>query len=143
MINVRVEGLPQLQRQVLILEDRLRNFDFAWDALVNRLLRQRLETQFETGGEGRWPPRVDDEPHPILDDTGKLRASYIDAGAVGHVDVRSSHHLRYGSDLDYGEFHETGTRHLPQRSVVGFAEVPAFAREVAVLLDQALERGLQ
>lgn len=143
MIDIQVVGIPQVQRTVNVLLDRLLDFDYAWDDLIRELLRPRTVDQFETEGQGRWKPRQDNLPHPLLRKTGKLFDSYVDEHAEGHVDNRSPHSLEWGSDLDYGQFHETGTRYLPQRSVLEFAENDAFGQQVADILERELERGLQ
>ncbi len=56
---------------------------------------------------------------PILVRTGALRASLIDVGGAQNVDEITSHELVYGTGIDYATFHETGTKFVPARPVIG------------------------
>ena len=57
----------------------------------------------------------------ILWDTGRLRSSYINTPAI-NIEGNT---MRYGTDVPYAKYHETGTRFMPARPVVGYAAVIA------------------
>lgn len=65
----------------------------------------------------------------ILWDTGRLRSSYIYTPVI-HIEGNT---MRYGTSVPYAKYHETGTRFMPARPVVGYA---------AVLAPRRLQRAL-
>lgn len=58
----------------------------------------------------------------ILVDTGALRTSLVDIGGQDNVAAVSSHGLLYGTDVEYGIYHETGTGIMPARPIMGISD---------------------
>jgi phage gpG-like protein len=58
----------------------------------------------------------------ILVETGALKTSLVEIGGSGNVAEVSTHHVRFGTDIPYAIFHETGTGLIPARSFMGVSE---------------------
>ena len=58
---------------------------------------------------------------PILVRTGALRASLVEVDGPENIDEASSRQLVYGTAIDYATFHETGTKFIPARPVIGMS----------------------
>jgi hypothetical protein len=59
--------------------------------------------------------------NPILVKTGALRASLVDVDGAENVDDVKSHELVDGTAINYATFHETGTKFMPARPVIGMS----------------------
>ncbi len=91
-------------------------------------LREMIAQQFATEGAAGgtpWAPlapstlrKKRDSRSGILDVTGALLASLVDAGAAGHVEESDGQQLIFGTALPYALFHQTGTRRLPARPII-------------------------
>ena len=84
-----------------------------WAPLAPSTLRARARRRKISGSSGFGTK--------ILWDTGRLRNSYINSPIV-HVEGNT---MRWGTDVPYAKYHETGTRWMPARPVVGYAAVLA------------------
>jgi phage gpG-like protein len=105
----------------------------AFDA-VAPVLRQGIDQHFQqraTPGGSSWPQRKDKKPHPLLEETGTLRAAATIQGAVGHVERLEGDTLTLGVDktIDEGGLpgaavHQYGypPGNIPQRQYLGFSE---------------------
>ncbi len=80
--------------------------------------RQMITEQFATEGAAGGSPWAALAPSTLwgrrsgstlLNSTGALLASLIDAGAAGHVEESDGQSLTLGSRLSYAMFHQTGT----------------------------------
>ncbi len=69
----------------------------------------------------------------ILVRTGALRASLVDVDGAENIDEVTSHELIDGTAVDYATFHETGTKFMPARPVIGMstATLNQFATRIA------------
>jgi phage gpG-like protein len=56
---------------------------------------------------------------PILVNTGALRASLVDVDGAETISELTSHELVAGTAIDYATFHETGTKFMPARPIIG------------------------
>lgn len=105
-------------------------------------LRPDIEKNFaleRTPGDAGWPPRKDDKPHPLLDETGKMYRAATKEEAEGNITEIGSQGLIIGIDgevVDYAVFHMTGTSRMPSRRFFGASET---ARDNAaeILADHA------
>ena len=122
--------------------DLFSSFESLWDDLIHDVLSPDIENVFDTEGLGQWSPRVDDLPHPILDKTGRLKSSYTQSGADGNIDERTPFSLRWGSDVEYADFHEQGTSRLPARPVIDLLVQSGFEQRVARYIDNWIDRRL-
>lgn len=57
-----------------------------------------------------------------LVETGRLRASVLELNHPDHLGGVSERGLVFGTDVEYGIFHQDGTRRIPQREFVGMNE---------------------
>ena len=88
-IQNRNELELQLQRAVSVLNDQTE----LWDTVIRNVLVPRIRQAFTSEGGGRWQPRQDNLPHPLLRKSGALFRSLVQPGARGNVDIRSPHSL--------------------------------------------------
>ena len=97
--------------------------DFRYDLAKEKSVA--LENQSTADGQA-WAPLASSTQQrkglsPILVRTGALRASLIDVDGTDNFDQVSSHALVYGTAIDYASFHETGTKFMPARPVIGMS----------------------
>ena len=130
-----------LQRQISVLNDQTA----LWQTVIDNVLRPRIRETFASDGFGRWQPRVDNLPHPLLRKSGTLFRSLVQPGAPGNVDIRSEHSLEYGTDIAYADYHEFGTSRIPARPYLQFAVENGLEgkllREIDMWFDRELNRG--
>jgi phage gpG-like protein len=129
-LTLEVFGDVQLDRKLLRFEDHVGDLEPAFEALADDFLS--IETrQFSSEGgfaSGGWAPLADStvqrrgSAHPILDDHGDLRASLTDAAAKGAIRDITSDSLFVGTDIDYAQYHQTGTARMPRRRPVEFRD---------------------
>ena len=141
MLDIAVLGINTAQREIRVMGERVQDFTQAWDSVIDTVIDPAIERQFETEGDGRWQPRKDDLPHPLLQKTGKLRRSYTGDGE-GHIEERRRDGLLFGSDVEYADFIEDGTSRMPARPVLDFID-EQFSQDVAHALDNWLSRGIR
>lgn len=116
-IRDRRELDTELQRASNALNDQRR----LWDTVIDNVLRPRIREVFRSDGFGRWQPRVDNLPHPLLRKSRRLYRSLVEDGAEGNVDRRSEHSLEYGTDVEYADTHEFGSGRVPARPYLRYA----------------------
>ena len=116
MIEIDLRDLSRLEIQA----ERLRTPDTS--ELIGDLARKSLEQtrrrfrRRETPDGNPWPPRVDNEPHPLLEKSGRLlrsiqpRALQDDEFSLGTAGVPYAATHQYG----YAE------RNIPARQFLGF-----------------------
>jgi phage gpG-like protein len=122
-------GEVQLDRELERITDRTADLTPVWDDIIDDFLR--LETrQFDTQGvySGGWSPlspayaarKAREFPgQPILQATGDLMRSLTRGPAVRIVRPQS---VMFGSDVEYGRYHQAGTPNMPQRRPVDLPE---------------------
>ena len=101
------------------IAERVSDFRPVWDRIINRVIIAHINEIFDTAGQGSWPPRKDNLPHPLLQLTGALRSSFTQPDAEGNVNEQTPTGLTYGSDIFYAQFHEEGTDVIPPRRITG------------------------
>ena len=107
-IIVDVDGFEP----IFALLDRLENPD--WNQLL-RVMGMTIEEQTinhftqQAGPSGSWPPTA--RGGPALIKTGTLRGSIQTVVGVDQVEV--------GTNIQYGKYHQFGTKTLPQRAFLG------------------------
>lgn len=102
------------------------------DSIDPKFLRDEIYDsimdQFETDGEGRWEPlspstlkRKKNPAAGILVDTGAMRRSIFGEYSSDEVVIYVG--------VPYAKYHQTGTKHMPQRdfSDINLAEIIEFA----------------
>ena len=135
------EAELSLQRTESVLNDQTR----LWDHVVRNVLQPRIRSVFASDGYGRWQPRRDNLPHPLLRKSGRLFRSLLESGARGNVDIRTPNSLEYGTDLPYAEAHEFGTSRIPARPYLRYAVERGFEgkllREIDMWFQSEFNRG--
>lgn len=120
MITVRFTMDANNIRSVLnSARQTLSNFRDIWNPLLDDVIIPEFWYQFNTEGEGKWPPRRYPRNQPLLVLTEALRDSYTERGAQGNVNQQSDTSLTWGSNIRYSDIHETGTSRIPARPVIG------------------------
>ncbi len=109
-IDLDLTGLDAVERDLLELAGRAENLRPALDAFVDEALRLNAR-RFASEGGGQWPDLADStvrrrgSAHPILDDSGDLRASLTRQGARGSVVELTRDSAVVATDLFYARFH--------------------------------------
>lgn len=147
--------LDQLGRYFAGLDGELRKLDFtpAWK-IVRVLVSSETKLNFARGQtpDGTpWAPlkrpskRRGGKSAKPLRDKGLLMASVSGAGA-GHVEETSKTAFVFGTNLDYADFHQSGTRRIPRREFLGLTPkmIERIAGMVAdVAVKQLAEKPIQ
>lgn len=114
---------------------------------VAPVLRRGIDEHFDarsTPAGVRWPARKDKKPHPLLEQTGMLRAAATTEGALGHVERIEDGMLVLGVDKTIAEgglpgaaVHQYGfpPGNIPQRQYLGFSEATT-ERSMDVVADK-------
>lgn len=140
MPNVIIEvfGDRQVDRQLLRMGARVQDPIPLWESLAEDLM-QIEQAQFSSeggSGSGGWAPLADSTliqkarrgfPSAILRATDALMNSLTRRGAEGQVLDINPEFLRFGTDIEYGGFHQTGTSRMPQRRIVEYTELERVA----------------
>lgn len=76
-LKVDIEGEKQLSRRLITIPKNIGNFKKPLFRIGGEV-RGSIDTNFSGRGSlfGRWVPRKDNKPHPILEKTGKMRANF-------------------------------------------------------------------
>jgi len=88
-----------------------------------QVLSDSASRTFDAEGRPRWTPRVDNDPHPILNLTGNLSDATEDTqhggGSIVRIDDTS---LEFGTDVEYGKYHQSDAprTRLPRRPFLMF-----------------------
>lgn len=119
---------PELRRQAGGL--RSGSFRPAF-RLIGKVLRRAFARNFSQTAStaGPWPPRKNvGDGHPLLDDTGRLKAGATEQGAAGHIAEYGDRQMSEGIDGDviaYAAAHNFGypPRNLPERQFIDVDDV--------------------
>ena len=115
MLRLEIKLTTNL-RKLDAVEERLKNAEKLWDHLYDSGLPSWFERTFQTDGFGSWEETS--RPNPILRDTRRYESSFIGKTA-DTVDRRGRSDWIFGSNVEYGHYHEEGTSRLPIRAVPG------------------------
>lgn len=76
-LKVDIEGEKQLSRRLMIIPKNIGNFKKPLFRIGGEV-RGSIDTNFSGRGSlfGRWVPRKDNKPHPLLEKTGKMRSNF-------------------------------------------------------------------
>ena len=115
MIGVSVD-LTELQSKLDQIKGAISDLKPLWSHLYQGL-PQWFDKTFQTDGFGNWAA-TKDRDNPILRDTYKYMESFTEE-TTDTIDRRSKLRWHYGSNVDYGHFHEEGAEGREQRQVAG------------------------
>ena len=120
-VSLFIEGL---ERELLDLRP-------LWDRLINRVIIADIVEVFQSDGRSRWPPRVDNLPHPLLRKSRRLYRSLTEQSHSDNISNKGRTSLEYGSSVPYHNIHEEGRGRVPARPVLGLlTEDSNFEQEI-------------
>lgn len=136
MINVRFDGLRQIDIFIGNLEQELLDFRPLWSRLLDRVVIAEIKRVFASDGRGRWAPRRDSLPHPLLRKSGRLYRSLTQPGGPENINRQTRTRLEFGTDVPYADVHERGSGRVPARPVIGLlAEDSDFEKQIEREID--------
>ena len=109
------------------------------DDIVAELIDDE-ESIFASSGGGRWPPRKDNLPHPLLIKTGRLMDSLTNISDPDNILEVSDERIRFGTYVEYGIYHEEGTDRIPQRSFLEILEDFGLEDRLVGIIETELSR---
>lgn len=131
-LKIDVTGDVQIDRKLLRFAGRTRDASPAFQQIAD-MLRGLEKTQFDSQGQfasGGWKPLADVtvrlkaakglDPR-ILRATGDLARSLASSGG-DHVEQVGPQQLVFGTSVPYAQYHQRGTRRMPQRRPVELRE---------------------
>lgn len=143
MIRLTVDA-SQVRTRLKRASQNIRNKESFFSDVRGEFLTRRIRRIFATNGDGTWRPTQ--RPNPILRDTYALLRSYTVPGARGNIHRRVGNRhqsqLIWGSDLEYADIHEQGTRSIPARKVVGLVANSQGDREVGEIAERWYQRRI-
>ena len=136
MIGVRFDGLRQVDIFIGELASDLLDFRPLWSRLLDRVVIAEIKQVFASDGRGRWAPRSDNLPHPLLRKSGRLYRSLTQVGGPDNINRQTRTRLEFGTDVPYADVHERGTSRIPARPVIALlAEDSDFERRLEREID--------
>jgi phage gpG-like protein len=132
-VQIKVFGDVQFSRKLMRAGFRAEAAQPLMESLaffLSRISKEQFESQGARSGQP-WQPlapsTVARKGHDtILVDSGALRDSFQYGGEDNIWEV-TNEFLRWGSDVEYGIFHQQGTTHLPVRKVFWMTEADKLA----------------
>ncbi len=87
-LNVTIEGEKQLSRRLLTIPKNISDFKKPLFRIGGEV-RGSIDTNFSGRGSlfGRWVPRKDNKPHPLLEKTGKMRRGFRQNIGPSYVEI--------------------------------------------------------
>jgi phage gpG-like protein len=158
-VSFKVEGQKEISRNLATWGAKIETMAPAWERVADDLEGDFALNMAQEGGYfgtfSKWAPlkpsTVKDRTrkgyggaHPILWRTGAL-ANSLFKGAGSHVRKVGDNSLEVGSDLFYAGFHQSGTRKMVARKVVGISSkrrTEIVKRLNEYIMDIARQQGL-
>lgn len=154
MLQFKAKNLDAVQKQIDEIDKVLDSFEPFYRKSATRILKNVFIKLFQEEGATsrtqKWHQlsettlqsrrRRGNTRRKILHDTGRLRRSYVNNPVISI----HNNEMKIGSNVPYARFHETGTRYMPARPVVGFAQIVArdrLQRSLRRYLKKRLENG--
>ena len=112
-MNIEVENNLNLDKYT----NRLNNLS---PAFINtgKIAKKEQIRNFNAGGGiigSKWQKRKHPSNHPLLNKTGRLKSGYKTKPVKDGIEVYNI--------VDYGIFHQRGTRHMPRRQILGLNQI--------------------
>lgn len=138
-ITFTVDGVDTVERAFVTFNASLSTLKPAWELIGGDVRADFMQNMIGEGwlfnktGSGRaaeWAPLAPSTvaerirlgyggDHPILWRTGALGESLAIEGAAGNLSDIQDWSAAFGTQIPYGRFHQTGTRRMPARPIVG------------------------
>ena len=113
MVEIRVDGLQELNQYFRQFERKLSNFQPFLRNEATSLLKNQIRDTFLNEGYGEWPPRRSGGSHPLLRKSGR----YFRDATQRPIIRTTQNTLVYSVTTPYARIHEHGTGRIPRRSV--------------------------
>jgi len=114
---------------------------------VRTIYRQSEEKRFQSRGRGTWPPlkestkeskaRHNYDPR-VMRATNALHRALTSPRARGQIDERDTDEFRFGTDIPYARYHDTG-QGVPQRKLIELT--PAERQDISDALGDFIAKG--
>ena len=139
MLELNIENLEIVQKEIEEIDKLISNLSEFYQGpalkVMKRVFTDIFRTEGAAGGQPRWEPlkastirsrrsRSRRKRLKILWDTGRLRRSYVQYPVI-RITKNS---MAISSIVPYYKYHETGTRYMPARPVLGRAQAIAGRR---------------
>lgn len=87
-LNVTLEGEKQLSRRLLTIPSDISSFKIPLFRIGGEL-RGTFDKNFSARGAlfGRWQPRKDNLPHPLLEKTGSMRRNFKQSLGPDYIEI--------------------------------------------------------
>lgn len=135
-LTITVEGIDEQIKGLEYVERGLVDFRQlgAWRAVAKvfyRIVARLFDSEGSTGKEGKWAPlspkyaaikRARYGDQGILTASGSMRRSLTDSNAENAVYDESPLELVLGTRDPKARYHQTGTRKMPKREIIGFTD---------------------
>lgn len=145
-INIKVEGLNEVQKKLKVTADKLKNMTQFWDSVGRYVQRQTIKERFdkEQSPDGqKWKPlapstvkhrkkRHKKGNMKILQDTGELRRSIAYEPEDNCVKI--------GSKLKYARTHQFGRGKIPARPFLGVNDMEK--QHITLMFRQYVKRHI-
>lgn len=144
-LTEQIDGLEFLGGVYADVENQFNQMD--WEPQLREFVdvlaekhAEHFSGQHDPSGRA-WAPlaqsTIDRKGHDtILFETGRLRSSVV--GGADHIEDVGGDFLVFGSSVEYGVFHDTGTQRMPQRQFVGMDE-----QTLGVLLESIADATVE
>lgn len=87
-LSVTLEGEKQLSRRLMTIPSDISDFKFPLFRIGGEI-RGAIDTNFSQRGAlfGRWLPRKDNKPHPLLERTGSMRRNFKQKLGPDYIEI--------------------------------------------------------
>ena len=142
MINIRA-NLRSVDLFFKRIDAELEDLRPFWRILIDRVIIAEIREVFNSDGRGRWAPRVDSLPHPLLRKSRRMFQSLTDTSHRDNINRQTATSLEFGSDVPYHIIHEEGRGRVPARPVLGFlAEDSQFENDIEKEINNYFQRRI-
>ncbi len=109
-LNVTLEGEKQLSRRLMTIPKNIGDFKRPLFRIGGEV-RGSIDQNFSGRGAlfGRWVPRKDNKPHPLLEETGKMRRNFKQSIGPSYISIYNP--------TPYFKYHQSNKprKRLPRR----------------------------
>lgn len=118
-LNATLEGDKELSRRLIAIPQNIGSFKQPLFK-IGREVRISADANFASRGAlfgARWKPRKDNEPHPLLEKTGRMRRSFTQNLGNDYVEIFNT--------SDYFAYHQSNAprKKLPRRVMLKLDQI--------------------
>jgi phage gpG-like protein len=131
--TLEVLGETQIDRTFLRMRDNARTTEKLWNEML-KVLKLIEQVQFLTEGShgsGGWAPLAEStlkakarkRQQPWIERATQILYNSLTGEGEGSIAETADDWLRYGTDVSYAGFQQSGTSKMPQRRLVQLTEI--------------------